>query len=100
MPCIDTTSHDKIIMSTLQIRIDDTLKKEADNLFEDLGLDTATAVRVFLKKALDTGGFPFPIKQRRVSDDLAKAISDTRSRQNLNGPYATAGEAVKAMLED
>ena len=87
-------------MNTLQIRVDDKLKRDADSLFKDLGMDTATAVRVFLVKALDTGGFPFPIKQRRASDDLAKAVSDTRSRKNLNGPYATATEAVNAMLED
>ena len=76
------------------------LKKDADNLFGELGMDTATAVRVFIKKALDTGGFPFPIRQRRVLDDLAKAVSDTRSRRNLHGPYSTASDAMKAMLED
>ena len=31
-------------MTTIQIRVDDTLKKEADALFASLGLDTTTAV--------------------------------------------------------
>lgn len=37
-------------MATLQIRIDDTLKKQADTLFSSLGLDTSTAIRIFLNR--------------------------------------------------
>lgn len=33
-------------MATLQIRIDDSLKKQADTLFSSLGLDTPTAIRI------------------------------------------------------
>ena len=39
-------------MSTLQIRIDDQLKKDADSLFSSLGLDTSTAIRIFLNASL------------------------------------------------
>jgi len=53
-------------MSTLQIRVDNTLKADADALFGELGMDTATAVRVFIKKALETGGFPFHVGRRRI----------------------------------
>ena len=35
-------------MATLQVRIDDTLKAQADTLFSSLGLDTSTAIRIFL----------------------------------------------------
>jgi len=33
-------------MATIQVRIDDNLKSEADTLFTSLGLDTTTAVRI------------------------------------------------------
>ena len=33
-------------MATLQIRIDDSLKSQADLLFSSLGLDTSTAVQI------------------------------------------------------
>lgn len=37
--------------STLvQIRVDEYLKNEASDIFERLGLDLPTAIRVFLKK--------------------------------------------------
>lgn len=42
-----------MMMTTLmQIRVDSTLKQEADKLFSELGLDTATAMRIFLKTAV------------------------------------------------
>ena len=33
---------------TLQIRVDDIMKKVAEELFTSLGLDTSTAIRIFL----------------------------------------------------
>ena len=87
-------------MATLQIRIDDHLKKDSDALFSSLGLDTPTAVRMFLTAAQAYRGFPFPINQRPLSSETAAALEDARLGKNLHGPYATAEDAMKAMLED
>ena len=40
---------------TLQIRVDDVMKAAADELFSSLGLDTSTAIRIFLSIAIETG---------------------------------------------
>ena len=48
-------------MATLQIRIDDTLKQQADALFFSLGLDTPTAVRIFLNASIENDGIPFSV---------------------------------------
>ncbi len=87
-------------MATLQIRVDDSLKQEADALFSSLGLDTSTAVRIFLNAAVENEGIPFSVRRRAPSAALQEAIRDSRSRQNLNGPFDTAEEAVAAMLEE
>ena len=39
-------------MSVLQIRIEEDLKKQVSDLFESLGMDIPTAVRIFFKRAL------------------------------------------------
>lgn len=49
--------------SLIQIRIDDSLKKEAEALFNDLGIDIPTAVRLFLKQSLIHNGIPFSISR-------------------------------------
>ncbi|MCI8653612.1 MAG: type II toxin-antitoxin system RelB/DinJ family antitoxin [Angelakisella sp.] len=87
-------------MTTIQIRVDDTLKKEADALFASLGLDTTTAVRIFLNAAVENAGIPFSVQHREIPEHLQEAIYDSRYRRNLIGPFATAEEAVAAMLED
>ena len=87
-------------MKTIQIPVDDNIMREADGLFASLGLDTATAVRIFLNAAIENGGIPFPVVHRPVSDSLRQALEDTEKRQNLFGPYDTAEEAVASMLED
>lgn len=45
--------------SLLQVRVDDLLKDEAAKVFEGLGIDTSTAVRMFLKRAVMENGIPF-----------------------------------------
>lgn len=85
-------------MATLQIRVDDDLKKEADTLFASLGLDTSTAVRIFLNAAIEHAGIPFSVRHK--SDSFAEAIYDSRYRRNLHGPFDSAEAAVASMLED
>ena len=48
----------------LQVRLDEKLKNAADNVFSGLGLDTSTAVRMFLTAAVETRGLPFEVKSR------------------------------------
>ncbi len=58
-------------MSFIQIRIDDSLKNQATMLFDELGIDLSTAIRLFLKKSLQVGGLPFEV---RLSDNTLKAM--------------------------
>ncbi|MBE6877144.1 MAG: type II toxin-antitoxin system RelB/DinJ family antitoxin [Ruminococcus sp.] len=87
-------------MANLQVRLNDELKAQADELFASLGLDTSTAVRIFLTMALEKNGLPFEVKHHPLSAELSQAVYESRNRVNLNGTYATAEEAVKSMLED
>ena len=48
-------------MAILQVRVDDNLKEQASVLFDNLGMDLSTAVRMFLKKSVQVGGIPFEV---------------------------------------
>ncbi|MDR3166790.1 MAG: type II toxin-antitoxin system RelB/DinJ family antitoxin [Treponema sp.] len=48
-------------MAQVNIRIDDTLKEEADSLFEELGMNMSTAFTIFIRQALRQRGIPFAI---------------------------------------
>ena len=47
---------------TLQIRVDDIMKKVTEELFTSLGLDTSTAIRIFLSIVIETGSLLFELK--------------------------------------
>jgi DNA-damage-inducible protein J len=46
---------------TLNIRVDEKLKKQAENLFEDFGMNTSTAINIFLKAVVRQRRIPFDI---------------------------------------
>ena len=69
---------------TIQLRIDGSLKQKADNLFAKLGMNTSTAIRMFLSAAVKSGSFPFEIHHSPYS--LEQAIRDVENRQNLSKP--------------
>jgi DNA-damage-inducible protein J len=87
-------------MATLQIRLEDSTKVSADLLFASLGLDTSTAVRMFLMACIENDGLPFAVKHRNANPDLLEAIEDARQNRNLSKPFKTAQEAVDSMLEE
>lgn len=48
---------------SIQIRVEDDLKKKSDLLFKELGTDTTSAIRMFLAQAVANNGFPFALKK-------------------------------------
>lgn len=68
------------MVKTIQVRVDDHLKESADSLFLSLGLDTSTAVRMFLVAAMEARGIPFTIAHGTDRDaDIRSAIARRRA---------------------
>jgi len=71
-------------MVSLQIRIDDTLRNQAQQVAHNLGMDLTTAVRVFLKQMVHSNGLPFkpevdPFFSARNIEALKKSIASLRA---------------------
>ena len=80
-------------MATIQVRVDDNLKTVADDLFTSLGLDTSTAVRMFLVAATEAGGIPFAVKHRAERDvDRDATIRDAMKRRKSGERFYTSDE--------
>lgn len=60
----------------IQVRVEDSLKKDADALFSDLGLDTPTAIRIFLKQAIKRNGLPFDVSQPVPNAETIAAMEE------------------------
>jgi len=48
--------------TTIQVRTDPVLKKHAQKILEELGLDLSSAINVYLKQIVVTGSIPFPLR--------------------------------------
>lgn len=85
----------------IQIRVDQKLKKEADLIFEDLGLDTPTAIRLFLKKVVTSRSIPFELKSTRTTNGFIPEFEDevlkAASEEDQIGPFQSAKEALGAL---
>lgn len=53
--------HQMANTALVQAKIDPRLKKEAEKRFELFGLDTATAIRMFFSKVVQTDRIPFTV---------------------------------------
>ena len=85
--------------SVLQIRVDDSLKEQAIALFDRLGLDLPTAVRIFLKKAVSEDGVPFDLKEKpRVSSRGLDALYALNADAMKNGKAGMTEEEIEAEI--
>lgn len=53
------------------VRMDEDLKKQADALFDELGLSFSGAVNVFVRQALREDGLPFAITRAGKNSSAA-----------------------------
>ncbi len=47
--------------STFRMRIDPSIKQEAELLFASCGITLTDAVNIFLRQSINMGGIPFPV---------------------------------------
>ncbi len=65
--------------TTVSIRIDDKLKKEADILFSELGMNMSSAINVFLRQAVREKSIPFKISlndEDRIFSEAEDFVDD------------------------
>lgn len=60
--------------SIVQFRIDDDLKNQATELYDRLGIDLSTAMRMFLKRSVSVNGIPFAMVLPKEDYSATKAL--------------------------
>ena len=48
--------------TSMNIRMDSEVKKQAQELFAQFGMDMATAINIFLRQSIRHQGLPFPLE--------------------------------------
>lgn len=60
--------------TNFSVRMDSDLKKECEALFSELGMNLTTAINVFLRQSLRTGGLPFEVRMERPNKETMAAM--------------------------
>ena len=71
--------------TVLQVRLDDELKAQATMVYDQLGLDLSSAVRMFLKKSVAVNGTPFEVRNESSRSKAEAALLSMRVAAEENG---------------
>lgn len=89
-------------MSTanLTVRIDASVKSEAEKLFEDLGMSISTAFNIFLRQAVRAQAIPFTISRGITNRTTLTAMREAEQIANdPSVPSFSSRESLAASLE-
>ena len=81
----------------INIRIDASLKKEAEALFDDLGLNMASAITLFLKSVVRYNGIPFETKHLTPNLETMAALAEYEEMTKNPDRYKCYNSFAEAM---
>lgn len=82
-----------------QIRIEEDIKKQAMELFNQLGIDMSSAVNMFLRQSIMRGGLPFSVEIPRYKPEVVEAMEEAKriSKNPDTKRYGSFAEALEDM---
>ena len=85
--------------TSLTIRMDDSLKAEAEEFFDDIGMNMTTAITCFFKKCLAAGEIPFKISRQSKRERLLAAVREANEIANdPNAEYCDDPAKLKEFM--
>lgn len=86
-------------MATINVRIDENLKKESESIFKELGLGMTAAMTIFLKAVVRHNGIPFPLEIPNEETLKAfKEVDDISSGKKKAKKYSSSKEIKEDLL--
>lgn len=88
--------------AVVQIRVDEQLRNDAVEIYEKLGIDLPTAVRMFLKRSVLDNGIPFSMtlpKQGAASQAL-QALDMIQNEAAANGTAEMTLDEINSEIAD
>ena len=84
------------------INLDPTLKKNAQELLRDLGMDLTTAITIFLRQTVREQGIPFEIKREIPNAQTIETLNEyTNMKEHPENykHYASFSDAMSEVLD-
>ena len=86
--------------TNLNIRTDKAIKDQAEQIFNELGLNMTTAINMFLRSTIREHGIPFQLKLDTPNETTIAAIDEGRKMAtNPSSPRYSDMESLKKALD-
>jgi len=82
--------------TNLNIRVDEELKRKAEAIFSELGLNMSTAMNMFLRYSVRYGGIPFDLRIERPNAETIAAIDDVNNNRHMSKSF----DCVSDLMDD
>ena len=88
-------------MAQINVRIDEDVKSDAELLYSRLGMNMSTAFTIFIHRALDCNGLPFPVQindpffSPRNQQRLERIKDDFDNGMRNYHPHELIGESAR-----
>lgn len=79
------------------LRVDEDLKKQADALFSELGLNLTTAFNIFLRQSVREQQIPFRVSKNVLNAVTLSAMDASERGEDLYGPYDSVSDLMEAL---
>ena len=76
------------------LRVDEDLKRQADALFSELGLNLTTAFNIFLRQSVREQQIPFQISKNVPNAVTLSAMDASERGEDLYGPYGSVSDLM------
>ena len=88
--------------ATIQVRTDAELKKNAQKILEEMGLDLSSAINVYLKQIVLTGSIPFPLRTVNgfTPEQENQILRETDEAVRRGKRYSSAAEMHRDILAE
>ncbi|MBO4359914.1 MAG: type II toxin-antitoxin system RelB/DinJ family antitoxin [Eubacteriaceae bacterium] len=79
------------------LRVDEDLKKQAEALFSELGLNLTTAFNIFLRQSVREQQIPFQVSKNVPNAVTLAAMDSSEKEYDLYGPYDNVSDLMEAL---
>ena len=84
----------------LQVRVDEETKRKASEIFNALGIDLSTAVRIFLLKCIAVGGIPFEMNINQSTINALSALEKMGEKSKELGNEKMTLEEINEIIDE
>jgi len=82
---------------SVNIRMDEDLKKQFDNFCSDVGMSMTTAFCIFAKTVVREHRIPFEIRTNEPNETTYAAMESAVSGEDIHGPFTSVSEVMEAL---